>query len=98
MKQNIQSLSGAPIGVNNCGGHIMRAYFLEKNQMAQAKTVGARLPFSYLQRDWKKSTRAEIKQAHQSIYELDNASKNTIETQAGIDLFYTKFFLNEFGQ
>ena len=70
-------------------------YFLEKNQMAQAKTVGARLPFSYLQRDWKKSTRVELKQAHQSIYELDNASKNTIETQVGIDLFYTKFFLNE---
>lgn len=71
-------------------------YFLAKGQLAQAKTVSARLPFSFVQKDWKKSSLAELKNAHQWIYDLDRAYKNNIETEAGIDLFYNKFFLNEF--
>lgn len=71
-------------------------YFLAKEQNAQAKIVSARLPFSFLQKDWKKVSLRELKNAHQWIYDLDRAYKNNIETQAGIDLFYNKFFLNEF--
>lgn len=71
-------------------------YFLKNNNNPQAKTVGFRLPFTFMQRDWKKTTLFELKNAHQSIYQLDLAFKNNIETQAGIDLFYSKFFLNEF--
>ncbi len=71
-------------------------YFLKHNNNAQAKTVGFRLPFTFMQKDWKKTTLIELKNAHQSIYELDLAYKNNIETQAGIDLFYSKFFLNSF--
>lgn len=71
-------------------------YYLQKGQQAQAKSVSARLPFSFIQRDWKKSTLKELKNAHQWIYSLDNAHKNNIETEAGLDVFYNKFFLNEF--
>ena len=71
-------------------------YFLTKNQTAQAKSMSARLPFSFLQKDWKKVSLDELKNAHQWIYELDRSHKNSIETDAGIDLFYNKFFLNEF--
>ncbi len=71
-------------------------YYLDHQQPQQAKSIGYRLPFSYLQKDWKKSSLSELKNAHQSIYELDLAYKNNIETQAGIELFYTKFFQNQF--
>lgn len=67
-------------------------YYLDHHQPQQAKSIGYRLPFSYLQKDWKKSSLQELKKAHQAIYELDLAYKNNIETQAGIELFYTKFF------
>lgn len=79
---------------------LWRAYFtrlyLEKSQYAHAKTVSTRLPFSFMQKDWKKSSLVELKNAHQWMYDLDRAYKNNIETESGIDLFYTKFFLNEF--
>lgn len=71
-------------------------YYLDHQQTQQAKSIGYRLPFSYLQKDWKKSSLKELKSAHQAIYELDLAYKNNIETQAGIELFYTKFFQNQF--
>lgn len=71
-------------------------YFLTKGQLTQAKTASARLPFSFIQKDWKKVSLNELKNAHQWIYELDRAFKNSIETESGIDLFYNKFFLNEF--
>lgn len=71
-------------------------YFLTKNQPVQAKSVSARLPFSFLQKDWKKVSLDELKNAHQWIYELDRSHKNSIETDAGIDLFYNKFFLSDF--
>lgn len=71
-------------------------YFLKQNNVSVAKSIGFRLPFTFMQRDWKKVTLKELKNAHQSIYELDLAYKNNVETQTGIDLFYSKFFLNSF--
>lgn len=82
------------------GEQVWRAYyaryFLERKQIALAKNVGFRLPFTFMQKDWTKSTFQELKNAHQYIYELDLAYKNNLETQLGLDLFYTKFFLGEF--
>lgn len=79
---------------------LWRAYYtrlyMEKSHYSQAKTISARLPFSYLQRDWKKTSLFELKHAHQWIYDLDRAGKNNVETVLGIDIFYNKFFLNEF--
>jgi hypothetical protein len=72
------------------------AYYLERKQPAQAKSIGYRLPFSYVQKDWKKNSLEQLQRAHHSIYELDAAYKNNIETQAGIELFYNKFFLQKF--
>lgn len=71
-------------------------YYLERKQPVQAKSMGYRLPFSYLQKDWKKNSLVQLQRAHQCIYELDLAYKNNIETQAGIELFYNKFFLQKF--
>lgn len=71
-------------------------YYMEKGQLTQAKSISARLPFSFLQKDWKKVTLIELRMAHQWIYELDRAYKNNLETEMGVDLFFNKFFLSEF--
>lgn len=69
-------------------------YFLKQNKYQHAKNVGYKLPFTYMQKDWKKTSLCQLKNSHQFIYELDVAFKNNIEIEAGFDLFYTKFFLN----
>lgn len=71
-------------------------YFLKQSNASLAKAVGYRLPFTFMQRDWKKTSLHELKNAHAFMYELDVASKNNSEVQVGIDLFYSKFFLNIF--
>jgi hypothetical protein len=80
--------------------HLWRAYhahsFMEKNQVQQARAMATRLPFTFLQRDWKKSTLVELKNAHQFIYDLDVAFKNGNETETGLELFYSKFLLGHF--
>ncbi len=71
-------------------------YYLEKQQYALAKTFSFKLPFTYIQRDWKKTTRQELKKAHQFIYEVDLSFKNNNETIASLDLFYMNFFLSNY--
>lgn len=71
-------------------------YYLRQKNYGQAKSIAYRLPFAYLQKDWKLSTANELKCAHDFIYQLDWAHKNNIETAIALELFYTKFFLEEF--
>lgn len=67
----------------------------EKKQFAQAKTVAFRLPFSFLQTDWKKYSSAELRIAHDFIYGMDYQLKNSGESFC-FDLFYSKFFTGQF--
>ncbi len=71
-------------------------YFLSKGQSAAAKIVAARLPFSYMQKDWKKSSLSELRNAHDWICQVDHDAKNTIEAVHGLDLFFNKFFLGAY--
>jgi hypothetical protein len=71
-------------------------YFLNKNQPAAAKNIGFRLPFSFIQKDWKKTSLQELKNAHQYMYTIEIDFKNNSEAHIGLDLFFNKFFLNEF--
>lgn len=68
---------------------------LQKKCPDEARHIGFRLPFSFLQRDWKKVTLKELQQAHQFLYELDFSAKNGFLTLP-LELFYTKFFLHQF--
>jgi len=70
-------------------------YLSQKKQFSQAKRIGFRLPFSFMQRDWHKASCIELKNAHQFIYDLDFKIKNA-EGVAGLDLLYSKFFLHKF--
>lgn len=69
---------------------------LKKNQQErEAKIISAKLPFSFIQRDWQRYSTSELNNAHDYIYTLDYNLKHGA-TDYGFDLFYTKFFLHDF--
>ncbi len=69
---------------------------LTKNKKnSEAKNIGFRLPFAFLRRDWKQYTSTELSNAHQFVYAMDFRLKNG-GAPFSFDLFYAKFFLNEF--
>jgi hypothetical protein len=78
---------------------IWRAYnfvlLSKQQQFALAKRVGFRLPFSFMQRDWKKHTPQELRDAHNFIYSVDFNLKNGCDDVA-LDLFYSKYFMGGF--
>ncbi len=61
----------------------------------EAKKVSFRLPFSFINRDWRQFHSEELKKAHQFIYDIDVRLKNG-GGSFSLELFYTKFFLNKF--
>ena len=75
---------------------LWRAYhfvnYSQQQQFAQAKRISYRLPFSFMQRDWRKSSLEELQHAHQKLYEIDVALKNSAGTGA-FDLFFSNYFL-----
>ena len=61
----------------------------------QAKTMAFRLPFSFIQTDWKKYAPAELRAAHDFVYGMDHQLKNGGDAFC-FDLFYSKFFSGQF--
>jgi hypothetical protein len=73
-------------------GYIM---FARKKQHGDAKQISFRLPFTFLQKDWRSYSVRELKNAHQFIYATDYNLKHGSSTMA-FDLFFSKFFCNQF--
>lgn len=71
-------------------------YYMEQRNSVGAKTMSFRLPFSFLQKEWRTVSLIELKQAHQFLYELDYTLKRSAEIEYGLELFYSKFFGKEF--
>lgn len=69
--------------------------FQQEKEVAQAKSIGFRLPFSYLQQDWKNYTVHELINAHDYLYQMDYQLKNG-STNLCFDLFFSKFFTGQF--
>jgi len=69
--------------------------FLKKRDFAQAKSVSFRLPFSFLQRSWRKFSQLELQNAHEFIYSIDYSLKNGGKPFS-LDLFYSRFLNNQF--
>ncbi len=69
--------------------------YMQQNKIAEAKSIAYRLPFSLVQRDWKKISLHEVQSAHTFLYELDYTLKNGGPSY-GLDLFYAKFLSGEF--
>lgn len=77
--------------------NIWRAYhyivLTKEKQFGEAKKIGNRLPFTFLQRDWKLHSSKHLRIAHWQLYEIDFALKNGASSGM-LDLFYSKFFNN----
>ena len=67
-------------------------YKTKKVGYAEAKKSFTRLPFSFIQKDWKKHSITYLTEAHTMIYELDYRNKTGIESGYGFDLVFNKYF------
>lgn len=63
---------------------------MRERRAVEAKKLGFRLPFSFLNTDWRAWTPEDLKKAHEQLYSLDYSLKNG-GSSSGIDLFYSLF-------
>ncbi len=68
---------------------------MQNNNRAEAEKVGHRLPFSFKNKQWSLWDPAELAAAHSFLQSADFALKNG-GTIFSIELFYAKFFANDF--
>lgn len=59
-----------------------------------AKRIGHRLPFSFMQKDWRMLSASELNNAHDHMYSIDWNIKNGLSNN--FEHFYLNFFLNKF--
>jgi hypothetical protein len=64
------------------------------NNPVEAKKMSFRLPFSFMQKDWRLYSSGELKNAHNFVYAMDYKVKNG--GMGVLELMYTKFFLKAF--
>ena len=78
---------------------LWRAHYavsLRKQQkLSEAKQMAYRLPFSFLQKDWKNVSEQELRQAHDFLYQADFTIKNGA-SDLFLDVFFNKFFSKQF--
>lgn len=67
----------------------------QKSSPLEAKKLVNRLPFSFMQKDWKSYTVIELTRAHDFLYDIDFGLKNG-RAADGIELFYGKFLTGYF--
>ncbi len=84
----------APFWISFWSEQVWRAtLFIELSQQrnfAEAKRISFKLPFSFIQRDWKNVTAQELKRAHDVLYRCDHAIKNGGDANM-LELFYTDY-------
>ncbi len=67
----------------------------KQNKLAEAKQMAYRLPFSFLQRDWKNVSESELQKAHSFMYTADFNSKNG-SSDLFLEVFFNNFFSKQF--
>lgn len=74
---------------------IYRTYFYalsrRANDVVAAKQISYKLPFSFIQKDWKFMKSSTLLDAHKDLYNLDYAIKNGA-SNLSLDLFLTRYF------
>ena len=73
----------------------MYTQLMKQGNRTEAQKIKFKLPFSFINYDWRRYQPAELKKAHQFIYDVDYKLKNGGSAVA-LDLFYTKFLSNQF--
>jgi hypothetical protein len=66
-------------------------HLMHQRKGADAKRIAFRLPFSFIQRDWRLYTVQKLRDAHTAIYMIDFNIKNG-GSENELDLFYSRFF------
>ncbi len=69
--------------------------FYQQNKIIEAKQLAFRLPFSFIQRDWKLHSVESLRKAHAFLYEGDCALKNG-NSEFFLDCFYSSFLNKQF--
>ncbi len=86
----------APFWITFWSEQLWRAYcyirFQKMGKRLEAKKIGYRLPFSFLNRTWRNYTLEELKEYHHFLYEIDYHVKNSGSAYA-LDLFYSTVLL-----
>lgn len=86
----------APFWTTFWSEQMWRAYhyvtFQKKGKQLEAKKIGYRLPFSFLNRTWRNHKLDDLKAYHHFLYEIDFHVKNGGADHA-LDLFYATVFL-----
>jgi hypothetical protein len=89
----------APFWTTYWSEQLWRAHYVIKlykeNKITEAKQLSFRLPFSFLQRDWKNISAAELQHAHQFLYDGDYAFKNG-GSEFFLEVFYATFLTKQF--
>lgn len=89
----------APFWTTYWSEQLWRAYYVVKlykeNNITEAKQLSYRLPFSFLQRDWKHVSRRELQRAHSFLYAGDYAFKNG-NSEFFLEVFYSIFLAKQF--
>lgn len=67
----------------------------KENKLAEAKQMAYRLPFSFLQRDWKNVSESELQKAHNFLYTADFNIKNGA-SDLFLEVFFNNFFSKQF--
>lgn len=77
------------------GQQLWRSYWfvrlMNANKRLDAKKIAYRLPFSFIQKDWRMYESHQLKDLHDRLYEVDFHLKNGGEPSA-LDAFYTRMF------
>lgn len=66
-----------------------------KKKFADAKRISYKLPFSFMQKDWQKTTYHELEKAHDMLYAYDGRIKNGGDERV-IELFYADYLAGTF--
>lgn len=66
--------------------------FMKVGKRLDAKKIAYRLPFSFMQKDWRRHDAQRLKEAHAQMYTIDHQLKNGGDAGA-LDQFYAWFFM-----
>ncbi len=89
----------APFWTTYWSEQLWRAYYVIKlykeQKITEAKQLSYRLPFSFLQRDWKNLSADELQKAHHFLYKGDYSFKNG-GSEFFLEVFYATFLAKQF--
>jgi hypothetical protein len=70
-------------------------WYIEQRQFAEVKRSSFRLPYSFLNGDYKKTSHKELANAYSFLYALDFSLKTSTSSES-LELFFMNFFMGKF--